>query len=311
MRKILLALAVAMIAVIPAWTSHGPTHSYAQSVLGVQGDEFNNDIFAAPFTPLCGAFAFGTCPDPQGPSTWSLNSQRPGFLRIMTQFGSLVGTAAQSSNNARNFIVQPVNPAADYTITTSLNFPSAASGNFAYTTAYGRGELTAVDISDPAHPSVAGESSPSPETLNASGIFIANGFAYVASKNRNASQTNGDDGTGKVVTHVGDVSFSTSVALQPDGKIVVTGYTSDNVFVVLRYNADGTPDTTVGRIRCGEGPGADPRGRAHSAPSRGRRSRDRGELRRSDFRRGPRVGRCPRERVAHRVAVHRDVARGP
>jgi len=64
------------------------------------------------------------CPDLPGPGTWNVNQESPGQLRIWTQFGSLVGTSAQSSNNARNLILQPVNPGADYTITTRLTFPA-------------------------------------------------------------------------------------------------------------------------------------------------------------------------------------------
>ncbi|MCR4303793.1 MAG: Ig-like domain-containing protein [Gallionella sp.] len=56
--------------------------------------------------------------------------------------------------------------------------------------------------------------------------------------------------TGKVITAVGpgDVIYTaTGVALQPDGKIVVTGSASngsDEDFALLRYNSDGSLDTT-------------------------------------------------------------------
>jgi uncharacterized delta-60 repeat protein len=58
---------------------------------------------------------------------------------------------------------------------------------------------------------------------------------------------------GKVLTsiRVGDFSGvrGENVAVQPDGKIVVGGSTNDNVtsyFLLARYNADGSPDTSFG-----------------------------------------------------------------
>jgi hypothetical protein len=41
----------------------------------------------------------------------------------MTQFGSLIGGAAQSSNNARNLVLQPFDPATGWVATTSVTFP--------------------------------------------------------------------------------------------------------------------------------------------------------------------------------------------
>ncbi|MBK8466240.1 MAG: hypothetical protein IPL32_10455 [Chloracidobacterium sp.] len=56
-------------------------------------------------------------------------------------------------------------------------------------------------------------------------------------------------GDGKVSTAVlGSHDFGLSVAMQPDGKIVTAGYSvvtiSNNDFAVVRYNADGSLDTT-------------------------------------------------------------------
>ncbi len=76
----------------------------------------------------------------------------------------------------------------------------AISGHYAYTTAYYAGELTAVDISNPAHPVVVGESATSTNLLDASTVNISGGYAYVVSKNRNASLTSDDDGTGNSLT---------------------------------------------------------------------------------------------------------------
>jgi hypothetical protein len=76
----------------------------------------------------------------------------------------------------------------------------ATSGKYAYTTAYSAGTLTAIDISDPAHPFVSGASPSATSLLNASTVNIAGGYAFVASKNRNAGTNSNDDGTGNSLT---------------------------------------------------------------------------------------------------------------
>jgi uncharacterized delta-60 repeat protein len=48
---------------------------------------------------------------------------------------------------------------------------------------------------------------------------------------------------GKVVTDFGGTEFATSVVLQSDGKIVLSGY-SNNGFALARYNSDGTLDAS-------------------------------------------------------------------
>ncbi len=51
------------------------------------------------------------------------------------------------------------------------------------------------------------------------------------------------DGDGKVTTNFGGHSYGFSITIQPDGKIVVVGFASDN-FAVARYNPDGSLDTS-------------------------------------------------------------------
>ncbi len=64
--------------------------------------------------------------------------------------------------------------------------------------------------------------------------------------NTNGSLDNSFDGDGKVTTAIGsgdDVGFS--VAIQPDGKILMAGYSfngSDYDFALVRYNSDGSLD---------------------------------------------------------------------
>jgi len=78
----------------------------------------------------------------------------------------------------------------------------AVAGNYAYAPASNAGVVAAIDISNPAQPTIAGTSAYSPGLVNAANITIANGYAYVVSKNRNG--TNGtnsnDDGTGNSLT---------------------------------------------------------------------------------------------------------------
>ncbi len=79
---------------------------------------------------------------------------------------------------------------------------TAVSGNYAYTTAYHSGQLTAIDISTPSQPFVAGSSAPFLATtlLGGSNVTTAGGYAFVVSKNRNAGATSNDDGSGNSLT---------------------------------------------------------------------------------------------------------------
>jgi hypothetical protein len=77
----------------------------------------------------------------------------------------------------------------------------ATSANYAYTTAYYAGALTAINISNPSSPSVAPSGPPPASSLFAStNVTIAGGYAFVVSKNRNASTSSNDDGTGNSLT---------------------------------------------------------------------------------------------------------------
>jgi hypothetical protein len=78
----------------------------------------------------------------------------------------------------------------------------AVSGTYAYTTAYFAGRLTAVDISNPGNPMVAGASPMATSLLNSTNIEISGGYAYAVSKNRNAAQgsSSNDDGSGNSLT---------------------------------------------------------------------------------------------------------------
>lgn len=124
MRRIVLGTLLAAFAVVPALAAHWVPVGYAQTAPALQGDEFNSTSFNAPFVVQCAPQATAPCPDSTSASTWSLDSAVPGYLRINTLPGTLVGPA----NNARNLVLQPVaNAADDYTVTTKLTFPGTGS----------------------------------------------------------------------------------------------------------------------------------------------------------------------------------------
>ena len=83
----------------------------------------------------------------------------------------------------------------------------AVSGQYAFTTAYSAGRLTAVDISNPTSPVVVGSTPAANSLVNSTNVTLSGHYAYVVSKNRNATKGSGsnDDGTGNSLTIV-DVS---------------------------------------------------------------------------------------------------------
>ncbi len=87
------------------------------------------------------------------------------------------------------------------------------------------------------------------------GIIIANLFC-VFTFYINVHALPGDldptfDFDGKTTTSIGDFDYAQDIAVQPDGKIVVIGYTQTNItfdydFSLVRYNADSSLDTSFG-----------------------------------------------------------------
>lgn len=83
--------------------------------------------------------------------------------------------------------------------------------------------------------------------------YASNGTNYdiaVVRYNPNGSPDTGFDGDGKVLTAIGPGNDSAkSVAIQPDGKILVGGSSFGTLwfnFALVRYNADGSLDRTFG-----------------------------------------------------------------
>ena len=74
-------------------------------------------------------------------------------------------------------------------------------------------------------------------------------FFALARYNSDGSLDQTFDGDGKLTTNFGSSAVSTSMVLQPDGKIVVAGRTqnisgSNSDFALARYNANGSLDTS-------------------------------------------------------------------
>jgi uncharacterized delta-60 repeat protein len=118
----------------------------------------------------------------------------------------------------------------------------------------GDGKLTtAIGASDDRATSVAIQADGKIVVAGYSVIETVDGSSYdfaLARYNVNGSLDATFGGTGKVTTFIGDFDdVAYSVAIQPDGKIVVAGY-SDNGsnynFALVRYNANGSLDTTFG-----------------------------------------------------------------
>jgi uncharacterized delta-60 repeat protein len=84
---------------------------------------------------------------------------------------------------------------------------------------------------------------------NSNEVNYPNGGFAVYRYNSNGSLDTSFDGDGRVITPIGSsIAFATTVRIQPDGKIVAAGFSIDgsyrNEFAVVRYNGDGSLDTT-------------------------------------------------------------------
>ncbi|MDQ6816921.1 MAG: hypothetical protein M3018_05865, partial [Actinomycetota bacterium] len=105
----------------------------------------------------------------------------------------------------------------------------AVSGTVAYVAAYWTGQLTAVDISNPSNPRILGSTPPTTSLKNGTDVAIAGHYAFVTSKNRNASASSNDDGTGNSLTIV-DIS-------NPSAPNVVGTVTNTNVAPDILFGA--------------------------------------------------------------------------
>ena len=85
----------------------------------------------------------------------------------------------------------------------------------------------------------------------------------IARYNSNGSLDTSFDGDGKLTTNFGNDDYAASATLQSNGKIIVVGRTvknNDNNFALVRYNSDGSLDTSFdsdGKLTTDFGPGDD------------------------------------------------------
>jgi uncharacterized delta-60 repeat protein len=73
--------------------------------------------------------------------------------------------------------------------------------------------------------------------------FTTNGDVVLLRYNPDGSLDTSFSGDGEVTTHIGGDAAGGSVTVQPDGKILIGGFSNWD-FAVIRYNVDGTLDTS-------------------------------------------------------------------
>ncbi|TAN65962.1 MAG: hypothetical protein EPN17_15030 [Methylobacter sp.] len=92
-------------------------------------------------------------------------------------------------------------------------------------------------------------------SVQADGKILLCGYSYngvdfaLVRYNSDGSLDTGFDGDGKVTTDLGGTDYGSSVAVQADGKILLGGYSYNNVngdIALVRYNSDGSLDTSFG-----------------------------------------------------------------
>lgn len=94
--------------------------------------------------------------------------------------------------------------------------------------------------------SIAGLALQSNGKIVAAGLATSDSFG-LARYNTSGALDPSFAGDGKTTEDFGSEAEATSIALQPDGKVVVAGTAGDpgdEMFAVARYNSDGTPDTS-------------------------------------------------------------------
>lgn len=137
-------------------------------------------------------------------------------------------------------------------ITSSLTFTTsrtnAADGDLDLTFGTGGIVTTDLNLDDEGH-AVAIQTDGKIVVAGSQTLIAAPQFG-LARYNTNGSLDTTFDGDGKVTTSIGFSSRAHAVAIQPDGKIVAVGTTdlglNDSDFAVVRYNTNGTIDTTFG-----------------------------------------------------------------
>lgn len=152
----------------------------------------------------------------------------------------------------RNYWKQLLSPVVILLLLASLSIPAQA-GDGDLDPTFGNGGTVVTDL--------GGADNLYRNAVQPDGKIVAIGFTRVTSgNNRYALVRYNFNGTldptfgngGKVVTTIANVNeIATSLLLQPDGKIIIAGSIAlpssvDTSFAILRYNSDGSLDTTFG-----------------------------------------------------------------
>ena len=131
------------------------------------------------------------------------------------------------------------------TISLSISEASAAAGDLDLT--FGTsGKVTTYFSGDDSAASIALQSNGN--IVVAGNMYNGNNYDFAVTRyNSNGTLDTSFSLDGKVTTDFGGDDYGTSVAIQSDGKIVVSGYGSSggpDDFAIVRYNTDGSLDTS-------------------------------------------------------------------
>jgi uncharacterized delta-60 repeat protein len=179
--------------------------------------------------------------------------------KVLTEFGSF-------ADGARALTLQPNGQIVAAGRSDANGNPGFAlaryNGDGSPDAAFGRGGKVLTDFGDAAW-ATALAVQPNGQIVAAGGAY-ANGRAQFALARYNAdgSLDSSFGAGGRVLTVIRDTAGASAVAVQPDGRIVVAGWSHGDVddmteFVLARYNGDGSRDSSFGRggtvlIRFGE-----------------------------------------------------------
>lgn len=118
---------------------------------------------------------------------------------------------------------------------------------------FGNGGKVVTDFSGSLDSASAIAIQPDGKIILAGGAFTPPGFSFALARYNTDGSLDQTFGVGgKAVTSVRLSSGASAVALQPDGKIIAAGSSDDlsmnltNDFTIIRYNPDGSLDTTFG-----------------------------------------------------------------
>jgi uncharacterized delta-60 repeat protein len=156
-----------------------------------------------------------------------------GQARVLTG-STFAGTNKKPFGSIQTAIGTTSNPLAKL-------FPTPVSGGF--DAGFGSNGAVAGSSTDPSYNAVALQPDGKIVTVGGSDNFLVHRY------NSDGSLDTSFDGDGKLTTDLGNTSEgSNAVAIQPNGKIVVAGFTltptNSHDFAVVRYNTDGTLDTS-------------------------------------------------------------------